>query len=134
VKIARSSTYSQYPANSCRATTRAAIGSHYGAVSGADPQANGELYRRNVEASERLDEPEAGFLIVSEDVTGNSAAAWRRQPYRLRLGDQIADRQDEAVFADQYAAAGAFGAERAGRKSVFWNGRTQPENRAQRLV
>ena len=45
-----------------------------------------------------------------------------------------ADRQDEAVFADQYAAAGAFGAERAGRKSVFWNGRAQPENSAQGLV
>ena len=68
---------------------------------------------------ERLDQPEAGFLIVAQGVPGDGAAGGIDHPYLFRLDDQVADGQDQAAFADDDAVALAFGAQRRRREGVF---------------
>src|SRR5437763_2427177 len=58
----------------------------------------------------------------------HGAADTRGQPDRLRLGDQIADRQDQAVFADQDTAAGTLGAQGSGGKGVLRDGGVEPQD------
>jgi len=53
------------------------------------------------------------------------------QPHGFRLGDQIADRQNQAVGADEDAVAGALGAENLGGEGVFRYFGAQRENRGQ---
>ena len=67
----------------------------------ADPARGGaaELQRRRAEPAERLDEAEPGRLIVADHVGGRRGAGERGHPERLRLGDQIADRQDQPALS-----------------------------------
>ena len=65
---------------------------------------------------------------------GNGAAAGRGQPDRLGFGDQIANRQHQPVMPDQHAAAGAFGAKRAGGESILGDPRPQTEHGTQGTV
>ncbi len=111
-----------------------AFGSHDGAVAGADPHAGPQFERLHVQSAERLDETEAGFLIIGEDMPGHGAAGRGGEPNGLGLGDQIADRQDETVAADQDAATGTLGAERPGGKSILRNGCPHSEHRTQSAV
>ena len=71
-----------------------------------------DLERRHVELGERLHQSESGFLVIAQHVTRHRAAVVECDPDRIRLGDQITDRQDEAVAANEDAIAGALGAER----------------------
>ncbi len=64
--------------------------------------------------AERLHQAEAGLLVVAEHMTGRDAAVAEGQPDLLGLGDQIADRENDAVVADEDAVAGALGTERLG--------------------
>ncbi len=109
----------------------AALGGHDGAVPGAHAHADAEIDRLEVQASQRLDETKAGLLIIGEDMAWDGAAAHRGQPNRLGLGDQVADRQDQTVPADQYTAAGALGAERPGAEGVLRHRCPQAEDRTQ---
>src|SRR6516164_4472777 len=105
--------------------TATALGGHDRAIAGADAYSDPEIDRRNVQFAQGLDETEAGLLVVGEDMTRYGTATGGGEPDRLGLGDEIADGQDEAVLADQYTAAGAFGAERPGREGVLRNRRPQ---------
>jgi hypothetical protein len=89
--------------------------------------------RRQVDAAERLHQPEAGFGVEAERMALRHAAVAEMQPDRLRLGDQIADGEHQTV-ADQHAVAGAFGAERVGGEGVGGNDRMQPDHRGQRAL
>jgi len=64
-------------------------------------------------------------------MTGDGAAIGRAQPHRLRLGDEIADRQHQPVLADHGARPGAFGAEGRGGERVVGHARAQPDDREQ---
>ncbi len=75
----------------------AALGGHDGMVAGADAHTDTEFERRDIQSAERLDEPEAGLLVIGEDVAGHRAAIGRGEPDRLGFGDQIADGQDKTV-------------------------------------
>ena len=112
----------------------ASFGGHNGAVASADPHPDAEIDRRRLQPSERLHETKAGFLVIGEDMPLHGAAALRGEPHRLSLGDQIADRQHQAILADQNPAAGAFGAECPGGKGVLRDGRAEAEDGAQRAV
>ena len=57
--------------------------------------------------------------IVGERVAGHDGAGMRGEPDRFGFGDQVADRQHEAVVVDDDAVAGALGAEdRRGERVV----------------
>ena len=60
----------------------------------------------------------------------HGAPARRGQPHGLGFGHQIADRQHEAVLADQHTTAGALGAECPGRECILRDGRAQSEDGA----
>src|SRR5207244_4288106 len=67
-----------------------------------DAQAAGvaELERRQSQPAECLDEAESGLLIESDDMTLRRPTIARAEPQRLRLGDEVADGEHEAVLAD----------------------------------
>ena len=111
-----------------------AFGGHDGAIARADAHPDPEIDRWGVQPSQRLDQTETGFLVVGEHMTRNSAALGGCKPDRLRFRNQIANRQNEAISADQNAAAGAFGAERRRGEGVFRDRRLQSEHRRQRAV
>jgi hypothetical protein len=71
---------------------------------------------------------------MGEDMPWDGAAARRGEPDRLGFGDEVADRQNQPVLADQNTAAGALPAERAGGESVLRDRRPQAEYCAQREV
>ena len=98
-----------------------ALGRHNGAIPGADPHADAQFQRLDIQLAECLDQPKPGFLIVGKNVSGHRATASRGQPNGLGFGDQVADRQDEAIAADQDPAPGALGAKRGRGKSVIRN-------------
>ena len=93
-----------------------------------------EFERRHVELGERLHQAEAGFLIVAEHVAGHRTPVAQRQPDRVRLGDQIADGQDEAIAANDDAVTGALGAERFRRERVRRHGCAQRHHTGQGLI
>src|SRR6516164_8576618 len=97
---------------------------HFGRLRLADRQ------RGQLDARQRLDQPEAGLLVVGQDVTGNRAAVREVQPDRFRLGDEVSDGEHHAL-ADQDAVAGALGAQRLGGERVGGNDGTQPHQRGQ---
>lgn len=77
--------------------------------------------RAGTSRAERLDEPEAGLLIEGEGVRRDDLAIPARQPDFFRLGDEIADRQHQAVVANDDAAALADGSKRRGGEGVLGN-------------
>ena len=58
-------------------------------------------------------------LYFSSTVHLRDAPIARAQPHLLGLVDEVADRQDEPVFADHHRVAGALGAERLRGKSIL---------------
>src|SRR6266849_2117000 len=78
-----------------------------------------------------LDQPEAGLLIVGQDVTGNRAAIRKMQPDRFRLGDEITDGEYHAL-ADENSVTGALGAQRLCGEGIGGNDGPQPHQRGQR--
>ena len=111
-----------------------AFGGHDRAITCADAQPDAEIDRWGVQSPQGLDETEAGFLIVGKHMAGNSATLRGSKPDRLRLGNQIADCQNQTIPTDQDPAARAFGAERPGGERVLGDHRPQAQNRAQRTV
>ena len=74
---------------------------------------------RHIEPAERQDEAEARGEIVGERVALHDRAVASREPDRRGLGDEVADREDEAVVANHDAVARAIGAEyRRGERVV----------------
>ena len=67
-----------------------------------------------VDAGERLHQAETCLLVITEHVPGHRAAVAEGEPDLLRLGDEIADGQHRAIFADQDTVTGTLGAERFG--------------------
>src|ERR1700740_1230095 len=67
-------------------------------------------------------------------MAGYGTAALRGEPNRLGLGDEIANRQNETISADQDTAAGTFDAQRPGGESVLRNLCPQADDRAQCAV
>ena len=59
--------------------------------------------RRDAELAERLHQAEAGGLVVGEREAADHHALVGGHPDRARLGDQVADGEDEAVVADHHA-------------------------------
>jgi hypothetical protein len=55
-------------------------------------------------------------------------------PSGARFGDQVADGEDQAVFADHDAAARALGAEDRSGKGVFRNFGAHADHRVERAV
>jgi hypothetical protein len=91
------------------------------------------LERRQLEAPERLHQPEAARLVVGERETRDGGAVVGRQPYRVRLGDQVADGEHEPV-ADHDAVAGALGAEDLRGESVLRHLGAQQHHRVERSL
>ena len=65
---------------------------------------------------------------------GHDAAVAQGEPDLLGLGDQIADGEHDAVFADQHAVAGALGAERLGGEGVGRHDRADADDGAERAI
>jgi hypothetical protein len=97
-----------------------AVGEHDGI---ADPGLCrvAEIQRREPKMAKRLDEPEAGLLVVGERVRRDETPVLAGQPDFLGLGDQIADGEHQAILADDHAAALAAGAEHRGGEGVIGN-------------
>src|SRR5437764_9036073 len=114
--------------------TPPALGRHDDAVASPDPRFGAKLHRRHRKPPERLDQTESGLLVIGQHMPRDSPADARGEPDGLGLGDQIADRQDEAVLADQDAAAGPLGTQGPGGKSVFRDSGMKPQHGPERPV
>jgi len=66
-----------------------------------------------------LHQPETGLLIVGERVRGSDAPVIAGQPHTFRLGDQVADGQHQAAFADDDTASLPLGAQYVGGEAVL---------------
>src|SRR6185369_8082366 len=86
---------------------------------GGDRRRDAERRRRDAERRERLHETEAGSLVVGDDAGGNAATVAGDELDLVGLEDEVADRQDDAVVADQDARALALLAERRDRACVL---------------
>ena len=136
VKIASSSTYSQYPANSCLATIRAA-------TERCRPPAPATTTRSPIAAAAELPMGRPAGPAGPAPAPGRSRFPGHRprrgpaparpsigvEPDGFGLGDEIADGQDQPVCADHDAVAGAFGAERPGGEGVLGHRRANPTPR-----
>ena len=78
-----------------------------------------DFERRHFELGQRLNQAEAGLLVVAEHMARHRAAVIERDPDRVRFGNQVADGENESVAADEHAVAGALGAERLGSEGVL---------------
>ena len=118
VKIASSSRYSQEPANSRLAAMRAG-------AARADPpklatittssldkvRGFAESDRLDLQRRDRLQQAEAGLMVVADDIGGHGAAVIRHHLGGMRLDHQIADGEHQAVLVDDDAGALALAAE-----------------------
>ncbi len=93
-----------------------------------------DRHRRHVQRLQRLQQAEARRLVHAQNVPRDLAAFPGRQHDVVRLGDQIADGQDDPVFADHRPMADPFGAERRRREGVPWDRRGQGDHRGQHPV
>jgi hypothetical protein len=99
-----------------------------GGIAQLDAARIAELELGQLERAERLDETEAGHLVVGKHVGGDDPAIVGRQPDFLGLGDEVADGQHQAVVADDDAAAFADGAQRRGGEGVVRDVRAQGDD------
>src|SRR6185436_19806985 len=90
--------------------------------------------RRDAELAERLHQAEAGGLVVGEREAADHRALVGGHPDRARLGDQVADGEDEAVLADDDAVADALGAEQRRGERVVGHDRAQVHHRVERAI
>src|SRR6516225_10128537 len=90
--------------------------------------------RRKLDSRQRLDQPKTGLLVVAEHVARRWAAVAESKPNLLGFGNQITDREYNAVFADEDAIARALGAECLGREGVAWNDGSDPYDRSERTI
>jgi hypothetical protein len=65
---------------------------------------------------------------------GRRPAVTRAQPQGLGFGDEIADRQDEPVVADDDTGPGTLGAEDRGGEGVVRDTRAQPDHGEERAL
>src|SRR5205823_11870191 len=72
-----------------------------------------ETNRLQLERTDRAQQTEPGRVVVRGDRRGHRAATVGEELDLVGFEDEIADREHEAARCDQYAAAGAFGTERA---------------------
>ena len=79
-------------------------------------------------AAQRLDEAEARRKVVGERVALHDRSVVTGQPDRRRLGDQVADRQGQAVVPDHDAVAETFGSEYRGSERVVRHLGAQRDN------
>jgi hypothetical protein len=93
-----------------------------------------ELERRQAEPAQGLDQAEARLLVIGQDMAGGDPSVDIGQPDALRLGDQIADGQDETVGADNHAAAGTLRAQDRGREGIPGDHGLQGHDRPQGMV
>ncbi len=98
-------------------------------VADRGPARTADREGRQVHPGQRLDQAEAGLLVIGQGMARHRRAGDRRQPHRFGLGDEIADGQDEPAVPDQDAVAGALGAERLGGEGVVGNHRAQTDHR-----
>ncbi len=134
VKIASSSRYSRQLANSCFAATRLATDRVRPPAPPSTTLSPTSRCRRradrqriNVEPAERLHQAEAGSEIEAECVALDRTAVAEMQPYRGRLGDQIADRHPPRTSPSSIMTPlpARSAAERLGAEGVGWNDRMQ---------
>ncbi len=104
------------------------------AVAGLDARGRPAFERRQAELAERLDQPESGDEIVGERMAGNDRAVVAGEPDGLGLGDEIADREHEAVVADDDAIARPLGAEDRRGEGVLRYLRAQRHHRIEHRV
>ena len=83
-----------------RALPAAAAGDDH-ALADPDPRRAAERQRRQVEPAQRLDQAEAGLLVIGQRMARDGAAVIGVDPDRLGLGDEIADGEDQPVVADR---------------------------------
>ena len=100
-----------------RTRTSAGAADH-DALADRDRAGIADRQRRQVETGQRLDQPETCRLVIGQHGAGHVAAVDQREPDRLRLGDEIADGQNQPVGTDQHAIAGALGAQRVGGEGI----------------
>ena len=84
------------------------------------------------ELAQRQHQAESGREIVGKRMAGDRRPAIRREPYRFGFGDQIADSQRQAVFADHHAVAAALGAENRRGERIVGNHGPEHDDRVQR--
>jgi hypothetical protein len=77
--------------------------------------------RPHGELAERLHQAEARRLVVAERKRRHHHALVRGEPDRARLGDEVADGEDESVVPDHHAVADALRAEDLGGEGVLWD-------------
>lgn len=89
---------------------------------------------RNVERAERLHEAETSRLVVAENMARRDAAGSGGEPDLLRLGDQVANGQDDSVLADQHGVPGPFRAQGRGGECVGRGPRGEADHGSKRPV
>ena len=96
-----------------------------------EPVGIAKLKDRDVDLPKRLDQPEPRLLIVGKRMTGNGAAVVRCHPDRLGFSDEITDRRNQAVIADEHTAAATLGAKQRSSEGVGRDIGSDPDNRVQ---
>ena len=89
----------------------AAVAGHDHVLAHAAGTGAAALERAHAQLGERLHQSEAGGLVVGERKATRHRALVGSDPDGAGLGDEIADREHQAVIADDDAVAGALGAE-----------------------
>jgi hypothetical protein len=87
-----------------------------------------ELERRKAETAQSLHETETRFLIIGERMGLRDAPIRAGQPNAFRLGDEIADRQNEPAFANDDAASRPLDAQDRSGESVRRNHRAKRDH------
>ena len=95
-----------------------AVSGHHYVLADADRRRAAALDRLHAKFAERLHQPESRRLVVGEHRAAHHRALRGREPDDACLGDEIADREDQAVLDDD-AVAGALGAEDRRGESVL---------------
>ncbi len=88
----------------------------------------------HAELAERMDQAQARGLVVGERKAAHHMALVRGEPDRARLGDEIADGEDQAIVADDDATAGAQRAEDLRGEGVFGDFGPQADDRIERVL
>src|SRR6266540_31361 len=89
----------------------AAVAGHYDVLADAARACRAALERLDAELAERMHEAEARRLVIGERKAAGDHSLVGGEPDRARLGDEIADRENQSVLAADDTAAGALGAE-----------------------
>ena len=87
-----------------------------------------------VQFRQRLDKPEACYLIEGKNMARHHAAVMQGDPDGFRFRHQVTDCEDQTVGPDERTVAGSLRTEYLGREGIFRNQRPNADDGGQDLV